>query len=111
MSADDIKLLMGAGGIPLVVALTQVVKPFIPDDKFYPIVSIVWGILLNIALVFAIPSDAASTVNPYLVSVILGVSTGLAGSGLYSGVKTFAVNTTSPTPVTEPTPPTDAPKP
>lgn len=64
--------------IPIVLALTQIVKSFLNDTRYVPVVSIVLGVLFSLA----VPS---STI---FYTVLQGVLIGLSASGLFSGFKT-----------------------
>ncbi|MHB1007544.1 MAG: hypothetical protein ACYC3S_18175 [Chloroflexota bacterium] len=73
---------VGLAGIPFIVALTEAVKVVFPGlpARLYPLVAIVWALLINLA--------AASTLNgPWLAAVLEALATGLAACGLYSATK------------------------
>lgn len=65
--------------VPVVVALTSIIKAFILDSRFYPVISIGLGMALSILV---LPSSIA-------VSVVSGLIIGLTASGAYSGVKSM----------------------
>lgn len=69
--------------VPIVVALTQIVKVggWI-SPKYLPFISIVFGILIS--FLFAHDSRDVSA------NILAGILFGLAGSGLYSGLKASA---------------------
>ena len=69
--------------VPIVVALTQMVKMtgFV-KDKYIPFISILMGVLVS--FLFAHDSLDVSA------NILAGILFGLAGSGLYSGVKSSA---------------------
>ncbi len=69
------------GGVPLIMALTQICKQWVKDARWYSVISVGFGIILDIFVGLAISQSIVS-------SVIVGVITGLAASGLYSGVST-----------------------
>jgi hypothetical protein len=73
-----------AATVPIIVALTQMVKMtgFV-QDKYAPFVSIGMGILVSFLLTSAEARDWGQI-------VLSGILFGLAASGLYSGVKTSA---------------------
>lgn len=79
---SNITLGMGAI-VPIVVALTQIVKVggWI-SPKFLPFISIAFGILMS--FLFAHESHDMSA------NILAGILFGLAGSGLYSGLKASA---------------------
>ncbi len=68
---------IGLAGVPLVVGLVQILKPFVPDARFYPLAALVLGVALNVAgaAVFGLDVPRA---------VFAGLVAGLAASGLYS---------------------------
>jgi hypothetical protein len=75
---QDIGALLGA---PLLAALVQVVKPFIPDERLYPVISLLLGVgLYTLAGVYLGKDPLFAALN--------GLAAGLAASGLYSGGKT-----------------------
>ncbi len=77
--------LVGLAGVPLVLALVELTKKTLPwlEERWYPLVSIAWAEVLNIALAYMLMSDVR-------VAVLLGLVAGLAASGLYSGGRALA---------------------
>lgn len=71
--------------VPVVMAVTQIVKMWVVDSRWAPIVSILAGIVLA----FAIPETTVG------MTVLQGVLIGLSAAGLFSGAKTTF---TTPTP-------------
>ena len=69
--------LFGLGSVGLVLALTQVVKPWVNDTRLYPLISIALGIGLNILI-------GQMTHNGVASSILYGMMAGLSASGLYS---------------------------
>ena len=69
--------------VPIVVALTQIVKMtgFV-KDKYMPFIAILMGIIVS--FLFAHESRDMSA------NILAGILFGLAGSGLYSGLKASA---------------------
>jgi hypothetical protein len=76
---DNIASYVGLGGVPLVMALVALVKTTIPDlpARYFPAVSLVFGIIVNEALAWLLKTD-------WQVAVLVGVITGLASSGLFA---------------------------
>ncbi len=64
--------------IPLIVGLVELAKKLGLPDKFAALLSAVLGVVIG--LVYVAPNDPAK-------GVLVGLSMGLAASGLYSGVK------------------------
>ena len=78
MNTAELQALMGAGSVPIVAALVQIlIKPFISDGRLYPVFAILLGILFN--LLIGMYLDI-----PVVAWVIQGVMSGLAASGAYS---------------------------
>lgn len=70
---------VGLALVPVVLGLTQIVKSFVKDSRWYPVISIVLGVVLA----FVAP---AATIA---LTLLQGVLIGLAASGLFSGAKTI----------------------
>ena len=69
-----------AAGVPIVIALTEVFKPF-TAAKFYPLVALLLGVLWAILYQFPL------TINAGAADVLTGVTVGLVATGLYSAGK------------------------
>jgi len=67
--------------IPLIVGLVELAKKLGLPDKFAAVLSAILGVVIG--LVYVAPDDPAK-------AVLVGLSMGLAASGLYSGVKNTA---------------------
>lgn len=65
--------------VPLIVALTEVVKRAVPDlpVRFYPLV----------AIAFAVAGAVTFTLIPDASFIVEAIITGLTAAGLYSGTK------------------------
>lgn len=81
-----LKTLVGLGGSGLIVFLTQLFKPFIPETKWYPFIAIGFGLLINIAIALVIKPVTAISL---LVAIVLGIMAGGASGGWYSGGSTL----------------------
>ncbi len=81
----DITSFVGLAGIPVVQALTGLVKTILPTvpDKYTPAVALFWGIALNEGLAYLLATDLKT-------AAIVGVITGLASIGLYDYAKAKA---------------------
>jgi len=64
--------------IPLIVGIVELAKKLGLPDKFAAVLSAILGVVIG--LVYVAPDDPAK-------AVLVGLSMGLAASGLYSGVK------------------------
>lgn len=72
-----------AATVPIIVALTQIVKMTGKiQDKYAPFVSIGFGILIS----FLLAHDS----RDYSANILAGILFGLAASGLYSGIRSSA---------------------
>ena len=69
--------LVGLAGVPVIIAAVQIVKSFVEDRRFYPIIALVVGLILNMIAAVATQSDPRR-------ALLLGLVAGLAASGLYS---------------------------
>ncbi len=61
---------------PLVKSMVNAFKPFIKDSRFYPIISILIGLVTMVGI-------GTSTGEALPTSIIAGVIAGLGASGLY----------------------------
>lgn len=79
----DLKQLVGAGSVPVLVALVELVKSLFPalDGRFYPTIAVVFGLLFNEALAYLLQAD-------YGVAAVIGLIAGLAAAKLYEYGKT-----------------------
>lgn len=75
----------GVASVPLIVGLVAAIRQVGLPDRFAPVVSLVFGVLLGIAGTFM-----ANDMTPQGIvqGVLVGLGLGLAASGLYSGTKT-----------------------
>lgn len=64
---------------PIILAVVELSKKWIANDRWYPIIAILAGVLLSWFF-----SDFSAT----SYKILLGVLSGLAASGLYSGSRT-----------------------
>ena len=85
-SQEFLRALGALGGIPLLLGLTQLLKPFVKDTRYYPVISVVAGILLNILIAMALGPLSRVAV---IVATLQGAMAGLAAWGLYSAGATY----------------------
>lgn len=79
---NELQGLGGLGGTVVVAGLIEVIKPFIKDQRFWHLASIVLGIAWN--------AGVATVINqPLLPAAMLGIVVGLSASGLYSTVRSI----------------------
>ncbi len=84
----------GLAGAGIVLALVEVLRRTIGTniltDRFTPLLSIAFGIGLNAVIKLDNAVNVEETT--WLGTVLLGIMTGLAASGMYSGGKAIANN-------------------
>lgn len=75
----DIKDFVGIGGAPFVQFLVEQTKKTFPTlrPRWYPAISMLWGIILNVALGLILKSDLP-------VAIVVGVVTGAIASGSFA---------------------------
>jgi len=74
-----VEALAAVGGLSaLVIALTQLAKVYVKDAKYYPVISLLLGVVLSV-LTGGVGIDQA----------LNGLVIGLTASGLYSSSKTI----------------------
>ncbi|MBI4318716.1 MAG: hypothetical protein HY675_09515 [Chloroflexi bacterium] len=78
----ELRELIGMAGVPVIVALVEVVKRVGPEvpERTYPVWALVFGIGLNVLVGWQLGVDP-------MVSALTGIVAGLAASGLYSQAK------------------------
>lgn len=86
MSEELLVSLIGVGGAVVVVALVEVVKRSWPElePRRYPLVAIVMGIALNLAVAYLLSRRLD-------YAVLLGVLAGLVAGGMWSGMKAAVI--------------------
>jgi hypothetical protein len=82
---DDV-LVTGLAAAPIIAALLQVIKPFVPDSRWWPLIAIAMGVAWSLAVNAALPDAAVSDVG-WIAAGLRGVVTGMAASGIYSATK------------------------
>lgn len=85
-----------AAGVPIVIALTEVFKPFV-SAKFYPLVALLLGVFW--AAAYQVPLSISALAS----TVLTGVTVGLVATGLYAAGK--QVVTTKAAPAAKPAAP------
>jgi hypothetical protein len=89
----DLTAYVGLSGATIVVILVQLVKNAsgMTEEmqiKYLPFVSILMGIAWN-ALILLGMAQFPRTSSGFATMIVIGLLTGLAASGLYSGVKNY----------------------
>ena len=78
---DFIASVVALGGVPLIIGLVQLFKPFISDTRYYPLVALVFGLMINFIAGWALGAGVATD---WITALLNGIIAGLAASGLYS---------------------------
>jgi len=69
------------GSVALVMALTQLVKPMVPNTKYHPVIAVVWGMVTNILIIWLV--NTTFTKQLWGQAAMSGLIAGLAAGGLY----------------------------
>lgn len=77
---QNTQLVTGLVSVPLLTALVEMLKAFVPDKRFWPVIAVVMGVGLNIGVSVAAGGNI-------LQAALQGLAAGLAASGLYSTAK------------------------
>ncbi len=76
-----IQSLVAIGGVSFIAALVQMMKAFIPDGRWYPPLSVAFGLMINLAAAWSLGGMTRASV---VTAILSGIMAGLAASGLYS---------------------------
>jgi hypothetical protein len=83
---DFIASIVALGGVPLILGLVQLFKPFVTDTRYYPLIALTFGLIINLIAGWAL---GAVVVTDWITSLFNGIIAGLAASGLYSAGSTI----------------------
>ena len=75
-TSSELQQLIGIAGVPVIVALVQVLKPWIKNADTYPLISCAMGVALNMAIAYFMRENRVE-------AAAAGIIAGLAASGLY----------------------------
>jgi hypothetical protein len=80
---DLVKSLVGIIGVPIILAIVQIIKPFVKDDRFYALIAVAMGLLINVGAAWVIANGA---LTPAIIGIgaINGLFAGLSAAGVYS---------------------------
>ncbi|WP_238569787.1 hypothetical protein [Dehalococcoides mccartyi] len=83
MMADSelVKSLVALGGVPLILGLVQLFKPFVSDTRYYPLLAVAMGLVINLVASWAL---GVSAMSDWVAALFNGIIAGMAASGLYS---------------------------
>ena len=90
-TSDFITSIVALGGVPLILGLVQLFKPFINDARFYPLLALGFGLAINLIAGWTL---GASTPSDWVTALFNGIIAGMAASGLYSAGSTLNAGTT-----------------
>ena len=82
--------IVALGGVPLILGLVQLFKPFIMDTRYYPLVAMAFGLVINLVAGWAL---GAGVTADWITALLNGIIAGLAASGLYSAGSTIKEGT------------------
>ena len=80
----DIQSLLYLGGIGLIVGLVQVAKMWVSDTRWYPLIAMGLGVLINMVIGLNLQKP-----EPVVNCIFMGIIAGLAAGGLYSAGATL----------------------
>jgi len=83
---DFITSIVALGGVPLILGLVQLFKPFVTDTRFYPLLALGFGLAINLAAGWAL---GASSSSDWVTALFNGIIAGMAAGGLYSAGSTL----------------------
>src|SRR4030042_5162786 len=78
---EFITSIIAVGGVPLILGLVQLFKPFITDTRFYPLISLGFGLVINLMAGWVLGAVAPMD---WLTALFNGIIAGMAASGIYS---------------------------
>jgi len=81
VDGELVKSLVALGGVPLILGLVQLFKPFISDTRYYPLLAVAFGLVINLIAGWTL---GAGTASEWVAAAFNGITAGLAASGLYS---------------------------
>jgi uncharacterized membrane-anchored protein YitT (DUF2179 family) len=84
--------IVALGGVPLILGLVQLCRPFIKDTRYYPLIAVVFGLVINLIAGWALEASVSSD---WITALFNGIIAGLAASGLYSAGSTLREGTAS----------------
>ena len=83
---EFITSIVALGGVPLILGLVQLFKPFVTDTRFYPLVALGFGLAINLVAGWALGASASSD---WVTALFNGIIAGMAAGGLYSAGSTL----------------------
>ncbi|MDD4984221.1 MAG: hypothetical protein PHQ43_00330 [Dehalococcoidales bacterium] len=89
---EFITSIVALGGVPLILGLVQLFKPFITDSRLYPLLAVCFGLTINLIAGWAL---GANVPIDWITALFNGIIAGLAASGLYSAGSTLREGATA----------------
>jgi len=83
---EFITSIVALGGVPLILGLVQLFKPFVTDTRFYPLLALGFGLAINLVAGWALGASAATD---WVTALFNGIIAGMAAGGLYSAGSTL----------------------
>jgi len=84
--SEFITSIVALGGVPLILGLVQLFKPFISDTRLYPLLALGFGLIINLIAGWTLGASAPSE---WVTAAFNGIIAGMAASGLYSAGSTL----------------------
>ena len=85
-SSEFITSIVALGGVPLILGLVQLFKPFVTDTRYYPLLPLGFGLAINLIAGWTL---GASVATDWVTALFNGIIAGMAASGLYSAGSTL----------------------
>ena len=83
---EFITSIVALGGVPLILGMVQIFKPFIADIRLYPLLALGFGLAINLVAGWALGASASSD---WVTALFNGIIAGMAAGGLYSAGSSF----------------------
>ena len=90
-STEFITSIVALGGVPLILGLVQLFKPFVTDTRYYPLLALGFGLTINLIAGWTL---GASVATDWVTALFNGIIAGMAASGLYSAGSTLKEGST-----------------
>lgn len=85
-SSEFITSIIALGGVPLILGLVQLFKPFVTDTRYYPLLALGFGLAINLIAGWTLGANAPLE---WVTALFNGIIAGMAASGLYSAGSTL----------------------
>lgn len=80
---EFLRSFIGVLGVPITAGLVQMIKPFVEDTRYYPFISLGFGLVINFVAAYALGGRG---IVALVIAIFQGIMAGLAASGLYDTV-------------------------